>query len=89
MSVGALRSSAAKPDIADLLARARAIGKPSRSSRIRWQWRKKGEFRRKRFNRVLDWAEDQQLIAAHEIEGITYLRLSRANTGDEGEAPEN
>src|SRR5262249_49265651 len=30
MSVGALRSSAAKPDIADLLARARAIGELAR-----------------------------------------------------------
>jgi hypothetical protein len=37
----------------------------------------KGEFRRKRFNRTIDWAEDQQLIAVVEIEGITYLRLSR------------
>jgi hypothetical protein len=37
----------------------------------------KGEFRRKRFNRAVDWAEDQQLIAIAEIDGITYLRLSR------------
>ena len=37
----------------------------------------KGEFRRKRFNRAVDWAEDQQLIAVAEIDGITYLRLSR------------
>ena len=34
----------------------------------------KGEFRRKRFIRALDWAEDQQLIAVVEIDGITYLR---------------
>ena len=37
----------------------------------------KGEFRRKRFNRAVDWAEDRQLIAVAEIDGITYLRLSR------------
>jgi hypothetical protein len=37
----------------------------------------KGEFRRKRFNRAVDWAEDQQLIAVIEIDGTTYLRLSR------------
>jgi hypothetical protein len=37
----------------------------------------KGEFRRKRFNRAVDWAEDQQLIAIVEIDGITYLRLTR------------
>jgi hypothetical protein len=36
----------------------------------------KGEFRRKRFNRAVDWAEDQQLIAIMEIDGVTYLRLS-------------
>lgn len=37
----------------------------------------KGEFRRKRFSRAVDWAEDQQLIGVEEIDGITYLRLSR------------
>ena len=37
----------------------------------------KAEFRRKQFKRALDWAEDQQLIAIEEIDGITYLRLSR------------
>jgi hypothetical protein len=36
----------------------------------------KGEFRRKRFNRAIDWAEDQQLIAIAEIDGVTYLRLT-------------
>jgi len=51
--------------------------------------KQRGEFRRKRFNRALDWAEDQQLIAAHEIEGVTYLRLSRPDTGDEDEDPES
>jgi hypothetical protein len=37
----------------------------------------KTEFRRKRFNRAVDWAEDQLLIAVHEIDLVTYLRLSR------------
>ena len=37
----------------------------------------KGEFRRKRFNRAVDWAEDQQLIAVVEIDDVTYLRLIR------------
>jgi hypothetical protein len=36
----------------------------------------KGKFRRKRFKRAIDWAEDQQLIAVKEIDGITYLRLT-------------
>lgn len=37
----------------------------------------KGEFRRKRFSRAVDWAEDQQLIDVLEINGVTYLRLAR------------
>lgn len=37
----------------------------------------KSELRRKRFNRALDWAEERQLIAVHEIGDVTYLRLSR------------
>jgi len=51
--------------------------------------KQKGEFRRKRFSRALDWAEDQSLIAAHEIERVTYLRLSRLDTEDQGEDPES
>jgi AAA domain len=47
--------------------------------------KQKGEFRRKRFNRALDWAEDQQLLAAHEIDGTTYLRLSQSNPQEEEE----
>jgi hypothetical protein len=47
--------------------------------------KQKGEFRRKRFNRVLDWAEDQQLLAAHEIDGTTYLRLSQPSPQEEEE----
>jgi hypothetical protein len=45
----------------------------------------KGEFRRKRFNRAVDWAEDQQLIAIVEIDGITYLRLTRPEQEGEQE----
>jgi hypothetical protein len=43
----------------------------------------KGEFRRKRFNRAVDWAEDQQLIAIMEIDGVTYLRLTRPEQEEE------
>jgi AAA domain len=37
----------------------------------------KGRFRRQKFLRALDWAEDEELIAITEIEGVTYLRLTR------------
>jgi hypothetical protein len=43
----------------------------------------KGEFRRKRFNRAVDWAEDQQLIGVQEIDGMTYLRLTQPESEDE------
>jgi hypothetical protein len=44
----------------------------------------KTEFRRKRFNRALDWADDRRLITVHEIGGVTYLWLSRPDLeGDE------
>jgi AAA domain len=38
---------------------------------------RKGHFKRQKFLRALDWAEDEQLIAITEIEGVTYLRLTR------------
>src|SRR5262245_37044681 len=38
---------------------------------------RKGHFRRQKFLRALDWAEDEQLIAVTEINGVTYLRLIR------------
>jgi hypothetical protein len=38
---------------------------------------RKGHFRRQKFLRALDWAEDEQLIAVTEIDGVTYLRLTR------------
>jgi hypothetical protein len=47
----------------------------------------KGEFRRKRFNRAIDWAEDQQLIAIEEIGGVTYLRLVRLGSDGQQEEP--
>jgi hypothetical protein len=37
--------------------------------------KQKYNFRRARFNRALDWAESEELIAIHEIEGVVYLRL--------------
>ena len=42
----------------------------------------KAEFKRKRFNRAIDWVEDQQLIAVPEIDSITHLRLSRPEPED-------
>jgi hypothetical protein len=39
----------------------------------------KGHFRRQKFLRALDWAEDEQLIGISEIEDVTYLRLTRPN----------
>ena len=47
----------------------------------------RGEFRRKRFNRAIDWAEDQQLIAIEEIGGVTYLRLVRLGSDRQQEEP--
>jgi hypothetical protein len=43
----------------------------------------KGHFRRQKFLRALDWAEDEQLIGITEIEGVTYLRLTRSNEGED------
>jgi hypothetical protein len=48
----------------------------------------KGEFRRKRFNRALDWAEGRQLLVAHEIGGITFLRLNRPGPLDQDDEEE-
>jgi len=49
--------------------------------------KQKTEFRRKRFSRALDWAEDEELIGVSEIDGATYLWL-RPMSQDE-EEPEN
>jgi len=51
--------------------------------------KQKAESRRKQFTRALGWAEQEQLIAAHEIEGVTYLRLSRPDVAGEAEVPES
>jgi AAA domain len=45
--------------------------------------KQKSEFRRKRFNRAVDWAEDQELIAIEEIGDVTYLRLTRPDPEDD------
>lgn len=37
--------------------------------------KQKLDARRKQFNRALEWAETQELIASHEIDDIVYLRL--------------
>ena len=42
----------------------------------------KGHFRRQRFLRALDWAEQKQLIGVEEIDGVTYLRLIRPDHQD-------
>jgi len=43
----------------------------------------KTELRRKQFNRVLDWAEAQELIGTREIEGLIYFWLSRPEPSQE------
>jgi hypothetical protein len=49
----------------------------------------KSEFRRKRFNRALDYAEDKRLVAIHEIDGVTFLQLNRPDpVEDDGEDQE-
>ena len=50
----------------------------------------KSEFRRKRFNRALDWAEDRRLLAVHEIGDVTFLRFNRPDPErDDEEEPES
>ena len=46
---------------------------------------RKGHFKRQKFLRALDWAEDEQLIGVTEIDGVTYLWLSRPSE-EEGES---
>ena len=43
----------------------------------------KTEFRRKRFNRAIDYAEDERLIGVREIDGVTYLWLTQPKPKDE------
>jgi hypothetical protein len=47
----------------------------------------KGHFRRQKFLRALDWAEENQLIRVEEIGEVTYLRLARPEA--EGEKDED
>jgi hypothetical protein len=42
----------------------------------------KGEFRRKQFNRALDWAEEQKLVGVRELEDVTYVWLSNPRSED-------
>ena len=46
----------------------------------------KGEFRRKRFNRAVDWAEDQQLIAVEEIDDDHLLAADPPGSGERRQA---
>ena len=43
----------------------------------------RGEFRRKRFNRAIDWAEGQQLIGVGDIGDISYVWLKQPNRAKE------
>ena len=43
----------------------------------------KAELRRKQFIRSLKWADENSIIAGHEIDGIDYLRLCRPGEDDD------
>jgi AAA domain len=43
----------------------------------------KANFRRQKFLRALDWAEQKRLIAVEEFDGVTYLRLIRPDGGQD------
>lgn len=43
----------------------------------------RGHFRRQKFLRALDWAEQKQLIGIEEIDGKAYLRLVHPNPQDD------
>jgi AAA domain len=45
----------------------------------------KANFRRQKFLRALDWAEQKRLIAVGEIDGVAYLRLIRLDGGQDGD----
>ena len=49
----------------------------------------KGEFRRKQFNRALDWTEQQKLVGVRELEDITYLWLSNPRSEDNTNQSDN
>ena len=45
----------------------------------------KGNFRRQKFLRALDWAEQNRLISIEEIDGVAYLRLIQPDGGQDGD----
>jgi hypothetical protein len=47
--------------------------------------KQKADARRTQFKRARDWAEAQELIASHEINGVVYLRLCSHETGEPSE----
>ena len=47
--------------------------------------KQKADFRRQQFNRALDWAEAQELIASLEIDDVVYLRLCSHKAEDDNE----
>jgi hypothetical protein len=47
--------------------------------------KQKADFRRQQFNRALDWAEAQELIASYEIDDVVYLRLCSHKPEDDNE----
>jgi AAA domain len=47
--------------------------------------KQKADFRRQQFNRALDWAESQELIASLEIDDVVYLRLCSHKAEDDNE----
>jgi AAA domain len=49
----------------------------------------KGEFRRKQFNRALDWTEQQKLVGVRELEDVTYLWLLNPRSGDDTNQPDD
>jgi hypothetical protein len=44
-----------------------------------------GRFRRQKFLAALDWAEQQGLIGAGDVNGVSYLWLARPKTEEEQE----
>jgi hypothetical protein len=49
----------------------------------------KGEFRRKQFNRALDWTEQQKLVGVRELEDVTYLWLRNPRSEDDTNQPDD
>jgi hypothetical protein len=45
----------------------------------------KGKTRRQKFFRALEWAEDQELIGAGQVDGVTYLWLTRPEPEEESD----